>query len=153
MRVALDLVVLARCEVDGLERVVDPRRRVATVERGDQLEVLATRHVRVEARRLDETGDAVQGARPLHEGVAPEQLRRALVGPDQAEQHAQRRGLPGPVRAEVAVDVAGPHGQVDVVDRRDVAVALDQPARFNGIHRSPRAAFSAASGGTEPATT
>ena len=33
--------------------------------------------------------------------------------------------LPGAVGPEVAVDVAGADGQVDVVDRRDVAVALD----------------------------
>ena len=124
------------------------------VERRSHLEVAAPGHVRVEARRLDEAGDAVQGADPLLEGVAPEQLRAARVGPDQAEQHAQRRGLAGPVRPEVAVDVAGAHGQVDVVDRRDVPVALDQPARLDrgSAHRSPRAAFSAATGGTEPAT-
>ena len=81
--------------------------RVAAVERGDQLEVAAARQVRVEARRLDEAGDAVEGARALEQRVAAEQLRRALVGPDQPEQHPQRRRLAGAVGAEVAVDVAG----------------------------------------------
>src|SRR5207248_7850495 len=62
----------------------------------------------------------------------------------------------GAVRAEVAEDVAGLDGQVDVVDRDDVAVALDQAAggdRRRARHPSARAAASAAAGGSEPART
>ena len=83
-------------------------RGSVAVERRHQLEVAAARQVRVEARRLDEAGDAVERGRPFDERVAPEQPRRALVGPDQAEQHPQRRRLAGPVGPEVAVDVTGP---------------------------------------------
>ena len=57
-------------------------RSVASVavERGEQLEVLARGQVRVEARRLDESRDALQRARALAHRVAPEQLDGALGG-------------------------------------------------------------------------
>jgi hypothetical protein len=154
MRVTPHLVVLALREVDDLERIVDAFPCVPAVERGNQLEVAAARQVRVEARLLDEAGDPVERARPVHDGVAPEQLRRSLVGPDQPEQHPQRCRLPGSIGTQVAVDVPRADRQVDVVDRGHVAVALDQPARLDrrDAHLSPLAAFSAASGGTEPAT-
>ena len=93
---------------------------VAAVERGHQLEVLAAAQVRVEARRLDEAGDAVERARALDAaGRGRTASRAALVGPDQPEQHPQRRRLAGAVGPEVAVDVAGADRQVDVVDRGD----------------------------------
>ena len=154
VRVAADLVLGAAGEVDGVERLVDPVLGAVAVERRHQLEVAAPAQVRVEARRLDEARDAVEGASALEQRIAAEEARGALVGPDQPEQHPQRRRLAGPVGSEVAVDVAGAHGQVDVVDRRDVAVALDQPARLDRgrRHHSPLAAFSAATGGTEPST-
>ncbi len=68
VRVAADLVVTSRVQVDGVQRVVDPLGRVAAVQRRHQFEVLAAGQVRIEARRLDEAGDAVQGARPLQRG-------------------------------------------------------------------------------------
>ena len=131
VRVAAHAVLGARGQLDGVERLADARGGAVAVERRDQLQVAAAGEVRVEARRLDEPRHAVQGARPLDEGVAPEQLRGARVGPDQPEQHPQRRRLPGPVRAQVAVDVARADGEVDVVDRRHVAIALDEPARLD----------------------
>jgi hypothetical protein len=147
-------------EVDRVQRRVDPAARVAAVQRGHHLEVLAAAQVRVEARRLDEARDAVEGAGTLDVRVAPEQAHAAGVGADEAEQHAHRRRLPGAVRAEVAVDVAGPDGQVDAVDREHVAIALDEAPRRDGRGlavdpagaHSARAAASAAAGGTEPIT-
>ena len=140
---------------------VDPAGGAVAVERGDELEVAPAAHVRIEARRLDEPGDAVERAHAVDQRVAPEQLDRALVGPDQPEQHPHRRRLARAVGPEVAVDVTAADRQVDVVDRGDPAVALDQAARLDrrrarvrrAPHRRPRAAFSAATGGTEPATT
>ena len=44
---------------------------------------------------------------PSTRGSRPNSCARALVGPDQPEQHPQRRRLPGAVGPEVAVDVAG----------------------------------------------
>ena len=153
VRVAADLVLGPVGEVDGVERLADPSCGSVAVERRHQLEVAAARQIRVEARRLDEAGDAVERGRTLQERVAPEQPRRALVGPDQAEQHPQRRRLACSVGPEVAVDVTGADREVDVVDGGDLAVALDQPAGLDRrCHHRPRAAFSAATGGTEPST-
>ena len=155
VRVAADLVLRAVGEVDGVEHLADAAFGAFAVERRHELEVAAPAEVRVEARRLDEARDAVEGAGALEQRIAAEQPRRALVGPDKPEQHPQRRGLSGPVGAEVAVDVAGPDGEVDMVDGRDLAVALDETTRLDRerAHQSPLAAFSAATGGTEPITT
>ena len=142
VRVAADLVASPFGQVDQVEYLGDPRGRVAAVVGGQQLQVLAPTQVRVEARRLDEAGDAVERAGAFDEGVAAEQLHVALGWANQAERHTQRRRLAGPVRAEEAVDVAGLDVEVDVIDGQDVAVALDQPARYDGrvAHRSAAAA-------------
>ena len=125
--VAAHAVLRPRGQLDDLEHLVDPLPRAATVERGEQFEVLASRQVGVEARRLHEPRDALQRARAVAHRVAPEQLDGALRRHDQAERHAQRGRLAGAVGAEEPVDVAGVDVQVDVVDREDLLVALDQP--------------------------
>ena len=128
VRVAADLVALPVGQLHGVERRVDPALGAAAVERGDELEVAAAGEVGVEARRLHESGHPGQRPRPLDQRVAPEQLGDAGVRADEAEQHAQRGRLAGAVGAEEPVDVTALHGQVDVVDRRHVPVALDQAA-------------------------
>ena len=128
-------------------------RRAVAVERRAQLEVAPAGQVRVEARRLDEARDAVERR---HAGlrVAAEQPHAARGRADEAEHHPQRRRLAGAVGPEVAEDVAGQHGEVDAVDRDELAVALDEAADLDGgasvTRQSPRAAASAAVGGTEP---
>src|SRR6185503_21042087 len=75
---------------------------------------------------------------------------------DQAQQHPQRGRLARAVRPEVAEDISFFDRQVDVVDRDEVSVPLDEPARGDGPrvgHPSARAAASAAAGGTDPART
>src|SRR5205085_10772159 len=139
-----------------LEYLLDARARVAVVVVGEQAEVPPAREVGIEARALDEAGDAVERRRAVGERVAPEELHRALRRPDQAEHHPQRRRLARAVRAEVAEDVAPLDGQVDVVDGDDLAVALDEAARRDRRrvrHLRSRAAVSAAAGGSEPART
>src|SRR5206468_9467947 len=128
-----------------------------------QVQITPAGHVRVEAGCLDEAGYPVEGLRPLEQRVPAEQLDLPLIGADQAEQHPQRRRLSGAVRSEIAVDVAGCDVELDVVDRDDLAVALDEsnspdggrgvpaPRGLTRAHR-PRAAASAAAGGTEPRT-
>jgi len=44
-------------------------------------------------------------------------MDRASVGPRQAGDHAQCRGLAGAVRPEQRVKFAGAHGEVEAVDR------------------------------------
>ncbi len=140
-------------DLDQLQRFVDPAGRIAAVVGGAQLQVLAAGHVGIEARRLDEAGDAVQRPRAVHLWIAPEQPGDAGGRPDQAQQHPQRRRLARAVGAEVAVDVAGPDGQVDGVHGQPLAVALCQAAHLDhrGVgHETARAAASAATAGTEP---
>ena len=90
--------------------------------------------------------------------VQAEELDRSLARPDQAEQDPEGGRLAGPVRAEEAVDVAGLDRQVDVIDRDDLSVPLDEPSRGNrGRHDvaqgvSARAAASASAWVTDPAT-
>ena len=113
-------------------------RGAVAVERGEQFEVLARGQVRVEARRLDKARDPLQGACAVAHRVAAEQLDDALAGRDQAERHAQRRRLAGAVGAEEPVHVAGVDVQVDVVDREDLVVALDEPPSPDGLGRVAR---------------
>ena len=97
VRVAADAVLGPVGELDRVERRVDPRPRVAPVEGGQQLEVAPAVQVRVERRRLDESGDALERVdRQLR--VAAEQPHAARGGPDQAEHHPQPRRLAGAVR-------------------------------------------------------
>ena len=42
----------------------------------------------------------------------------AGVGPQQAGDHAQRRGLAGAVRAEQRVEFAGADGEIEIIDRK-----------------------------------
>src|SRR6185312_2111506 len=117
----------------------------------------------VERRRFDEAGDALERAhRRLR--VAAEEADGAGGRADKPQHHPQRGRLAGPVRAEVAEDVARLDAEVDVLDRDQVAVALaeapdlDREAGLRGLcvlsRRGQRAlaAASAAAGGTEPTT-
>src|SRR5581483_2436075 len=106
-----------------------------------------------------------QRACALAHRVASEQLDGALGRHDQAQRHAQGRGLAGAIGPEEPVHVAAFDVQVDVIDREDLLVALDEaprsdrsppvrPARGAGGHgyRLPATASTAA-GSSAPATT
>ena len=64
----------------------------------------------------------------------PEQRHRAAVGPGQAEQGADQRGLARAVRPEVTERVPARDPQFDVVDRDVGPEPLDQAV---GLHRPP----------------
>jgi hypothetical protein len=137
------------------QRLLDPARGPATVEGGKEVKVGATAEVGVERRRFDEAGDPLQ--RPdAGLGIAAEEADTAGAGRDQAQHHPQRGGLTGTVWSEVAEDVTGLDGQVDVVNRDQLAVALTETADLDrrrfGHAQSALAAASAAAGGTEPTT-
>ena len=150
--VASHAILGAPRQVDGVERGVDASSRAVAVEGRDELEVLAAREVRVEARSLHESGHAFERPHAVDHRIATEEACAAAGRPDQPEQHAQRRRLAGAVGSEVAVHVAAFDGQVDVVDGRDVAVGLEEAASLDDrAHASTaRRAASAALGGSEP---
>ena len=157
VRVAADAVLRTVAQLDQLQHLLDAGGRVGFVVVGEQPQVLAPGEIRVEARPLDEAGDAVERLRAVDQRIAAEQLRLTGGGPDQAEQHPQQRGLSGSVRAEQAEDVAGRDSEIDAVDRDDLTVCLDDPAGGDGRraarHLTARAAASAAAAGSEPAST
>ena len=113
-----------------LEHRVDRGQRKLP-EAGQRLQVLAAAQLRVERGRLDERADLAQVGRGLGEAAAQDRSaarRRA----DQAEQHPDRRGLAGPVRADEPADRPRGDGQRHVVDNGAVAEALGQPGRRHG---------------------
>ena len=156
VRVAADAILRTVAQVDRVEHLLDARRRHAAVEIAEQAQVPAGGEIRIEPRALDEPRNPVEGPRAHLQGIAAEQQRAPRGGTDQTEQHAQRGGLARAVRSKVAEHVAALDRQVDAVDRRDLAVSLDETAcgdRRGVGHRSERAAASAAAGGSEPAST
>ena len=80
MGVPADPVAGAIRQVDRVQGRVDPGLRIAAVVGGAQLKVGTCGQVRVEARRLDEAGHAVQRPRALDVGVAVEQQGAAGGG-------------------------------------------------------------------------
>ncbi len=114
--VAADPVARTIGQVDGVEHLADPQTGVAAVVGREQLQVLAPGQVGIELRGLDEPGDPLQRPPAHPDRVTAEEPGLAGRRPDQAEEHPKRRGLSRPVRAEVAVDVAGFHREVDAVN-------------------------------------
>ena len=150
VRVLADLATRPVGELDDVEDLVDPAPSAVPVQLREQLEVLAPGQVGVEARGLDEPCDSAQGPDRdrLHRNARD--LDRALIGSDQAEEHAHERGLAGSVRAEQTVDVADSHAKVHRVDRDDVVVPLRQVRRGHDRRRG-RALFGhAGTVGTPP---
>ena len=97
LRVAADLVARPAPQTDRLEHVADAFAGVAAVEGREQLEVRAPGEVRVEVRRLHESGHPVERGWKLVLGVAPEQPDLSRVRPQQPEHHAHRGRLAGAV--------------------------------------------------------
>jgi hypothetical protein len=78
-------------------------------------------------RRFREEADArtqARAARPVHHDSVDPHL--AARGRDQPAQHAQRRGLAGPVRAEQPEHLARLDLEIHVIDGRAVAEAAHE---------------------------
>src|ERR1039458_3125222 len=108
-----------RGELGDLEHLVDALLCPISVERGQELEVLARGQVRVEAWRLNESRDTLERPCALAHRVTPEQLDSALGGNDQPEGHPQRGRLASAIRSQEPIHVADADIQVDVIDRED----------------------------------
>src|SRR6185437_12017581 len=116
---------------DQLEQFADPAAGAQAVEAREQLEVVAGREVRVEARVLDEAGDAVETAVRAVPQTA-EQADAATLRADQPEQQPEQRRLPGAVWPEQPANLGRPDSEVDAVDGADRPEALDEAQRFDG---------------------
>ena len=99
------------------------RARVGEQARGEG-EGLAHRDVFEQSAGLQHGRDE-----PVRDRAArrlAEHAHRSAVGVGEAEQHVDRRGLAGPVRAEEGDDLACAHGQIDAVDGANGAETLAQ---------------------------
>ena len=96
-----------------------------------------SRRGRREPRRLDERADA--HARLGGVGVRGEAVDddAALVGLEQAEQHAHGGRLAGPIRSEKSHHLGGVHLQIERADHVALVVALGQYNSRQRAHPSP----------------
>ena len=102
-----------------------------------ELEVRHSREMRDERGGLDERPDPAE-QRATRPNRLPEEARVAGGGMDQPEQHPERGGLPGAVRAEQSADLALLDAEAEVVDRehalelfREAAYLDDRLAHAN----------------------
>ena len=109
--------LLGRVELEALQELGAALLVEAAAQPAEQVDHLAAGEVRPQRHLAGHVGQAA--VQPLHvaPGIAAEQPRHAGVGAQQAEQDADRGRLAGAVRAEQAVDLAGPHLEVEAVER------------------------------------
>jgi len=128
-------------KVDGLERRHDPPAALAARD-GQQArgvdEVLARRHVVVEADRVGQVADAALDLERLADRVEAQHRDRAAARLGETEHHQDRRRLARPIGAEQAEYLAAPDVEIDGVDRSGRTIELQQSAGFDDIvaHRS-----------------
>ncbi|MCR5879770.1 hypothetical protein LRS04_16615 [Phenylobacterium sp. J367] len=91
-----------------------------------QEEHLGHRQVRRQVGLLIDGGDSQPGGvrRPCGTEPFPVQPHLAGIGGDHAGQDRDQCRLAGPVLAEDRVDLPGPHGQADTVQRLDAGIGL-----------------------------
>ena len=128
-RQALDVRVALLAQVDELEEVADhppAARGRQAVAAGEEVEVLPDLHVVVHAEDVGHEPDdpADRGRIVAHRGTGD--LRVAVRGAQERREHPQRRGLPGPVRADEPEDLARLDVQVDAGHGDRAVVALGE---------------------------
>ncbi len=111
------------------------------LDRGDEGQVVAHRHLRIERRVLRQVADALLHLERLLEDVEAAHFHAAARRRDHAGEDAHGGGLAGAVGSEEAQDLARLHLEGDVLYGLQVAVVLHQMRDFDhGIHtlRGPR---------------
>ena len=141
-RVAADPAVGRLREADPREQLVRARQALGAgqrLERRLEPQVLAAGEERVERRLLERRPDLRSTFEPFRGDVEARDARRALGRRQERRQHVDGRRLPGPVRPEEPVDLAGRDGEVDPVDGprpllvlHDEAMGLDRGVPAHG---------------------
>src|SRR5437899_101669 len=108
-----------------------PLRRHA-VDADEEVEVLVDGEVVVERELLRHVADLLPHALRAERADLARKPHLALARLHQAAEHLDGRGLPRPVGAEQAVDLAVAHLEVDALDRDELAERLAQAARADG---------------------
>ena len=101
------------------------RQAAQRTHEGDRLDAL---HSRIETALFGQVADQ---AADIVRAIMPEHPAHAFVGIDNAQQHAQGRGLARAIGSEHAVDRAFGDADVYAVDRAGPVKALDEAARFD----------------------
>ncbi len=130
--VAADLVVSALAQTHPLERRPDALVSPSPTRGGEQLEVLASADVSVEAGLVDDGADPGQGLGAVAWNGDAEQGHGAAVGMGEAEQGADQCGLAGPVRPEVPERRPTRDEELDVVDGHLRPETLGQAMGLDG---------------------
>jgi hypothetical protein len=87
---------------------------------GDEFEIFQRRQLVVDHRLIRyPRGDLLGGDR-IGQRIDPEHGDRAGIRPQQPGHHPQGRGLAGAVRSEQRIELAGPHVEIERVDREAV---------------------------------
>jgi hypothetical protein len=101
--------------------------------------IISTAGTRIEpGPLLEHDADPRAEVRTVAPRVETEHPDSAAVGPAEALAALDGRGLAGSVRAEQRRDGAFGHGEREVVDRGDVAVAFHQGVDLDGGSRAHR---------------
>ena len=109
--------------------------RVDAPEAGDEFEIFERRQLVVDHRLVGDPRHHPLGRNRIGEGIDAEHGDRPGVRAQQADDHAQRRGLAGAVRPEQRVELAVAHGEVETVDCRAVVEGFCADRGFRGAGR------------------
>jgi hypothetical protein len=142
-----DLVVGPPGQSGPVQRRADPPPGVPAPGRGQDLQVLPAGQVAVEPWLVDDRAHPGQGTPALGGHREAKQRHRAAVGPGQAEQDPDQRGLARPVRPEVAEHGASRDEQVHVVDGYLGAEALGEAVHLDSPLAILRSQFTGADAG------
>ena len=102
------------------------------VEPRDEIQIFLDAQIFVERKFLRHVANAFFYLGALGTKIQTEATAFAAVGREQAAKHPQERGLAAAVRAEEAVNLAGPHLHGDVIDDRACAEFFRHAANVNG---------------------
>ena len=141
-RKSADRILRARRHAHEIERVGDDAAGAGlrTVEREEELEILLDGERVVGRESLGHVSERARRRATVVDDVVTRDSRDAAVRPLDARENSQRGRLPRAVRAEETADFAALDEQVDAGERREIAIALHEPARFDrrDAHRFSR---------------
>ena len=124
-------------ELEQLARTRAPAP-LATAQERQVLEHLESAHALVEPWSARQVAEAAALPDAVEPRVAPEHRDRSLVGAQESERDADGGRLAGAVRAEEAEHLALRDPQVEAVERRALAIALDDAGELEGHVRHAR---------------
>jgi hypothetical protein len=118
--------LLGRVQVEALEQLGAPVLVEPPAQAAEEVDRLAAGEVRPQAHVTRDVGQATVQRDRVRPRVAAQKTRKAGVGAEESEQHADRRRLPRAVGAEEAVHLALGNVEVEAVERPHAPEGLDE---------------------------